>query len=36
LTAYPRLAIGPRQRFGAKQVMLVPMAPDTIAQAARN
>jgi cytochrome c553 len=25
LTAYPRLAIGPQQRFAAKQVMLVPM-----------
>jgi hypothetical protein len=25
LTAYPRLAIGPRQRFAAKQVMVVPM-----------
>ncbi len=36
LTAYPRLSIGPQQRFGAKQVMLVPMAPDTIAQAAQN
>jgi cytochrome c553 len=32
LTAYPRLAIGPRQRFGAKQVMLVPFAPDRIAR----
>jgi len=26
LTAYPRLALGPRQRFAAKQVMLIPVA----------
>ncbi len=32
LTAYPRLAIGPRQRFAAKQVMLVPLAAERIAR----
>lgn len=32
LTAYPRLAIGPRQRFAAKQVMLVPWAAPRIAR----
>lgn len=36
LTAYPRLAIGPRQRFAAKTVMLVPMAGSTSPQAARH
>ncbi len=32
LTAYPRLAIGPRQRFAAKQVMLVPLTTEQVAR----